>query len=580
VTRARSSAELAAVARILQQQYPATNAGIGAVVDPIVEAMGGGGVRFVMGMLILMAALLLVVACANVANVMLARAGGRRRELAVRAAIGASRLRLVRQLMIEDLVLSILGGAAGLLLCTWEVDAVKTIAGREMTILSDLAVDWRVLVFALSVSLAAPLVFGLLPALRSSGLDVRDSLKETAVSVAGGPRGRRLRNVLVGCQVAMALTLLIQVGVLARSTIALGRVDNGFDPNGVLTLRIDLPAAAYQDPRRTQEFFDALIARLEALPGVQSVGAISRLPVTTREVPTRFTVEGRAPGLPAQQPWAALVSVSADYRRTMRIPLLQGRDLTWSTAPGTAPAALISRFAARRYWPGEDPIGKRIRLEGVDTRWMEIAGVVGDVRNSDVDAGVIPQIYVRHSDVPERAMAIVVRGEGDVASLTGVIRAQVAALDRDQPIYSASTMTQVLYDDLASTYILVGMVVALAVIALGLAAAGIYGVIAYAVTQRTHEIGVRMALGAQARDVRRMLIAQGLTPVAVGGAVGLTAGLALVRATATVLTEVNSRDPATYGGVLLLLALVSLLASYLPARRATAIDPVAALRAE
>jgi putative ABC transport system permease protein len=294
----------------------------------------------------------------------------------------------------------------------------------------------------------------------------------------------------------------------------------------------------------------------------------------------RFTIEGRAPGLPAQQPWAALASVSADYRRTMRIPLLQGRDLTPSTAPGAAPAALISRFAAQRYWPNEDPIGTRIRLEGADNRWIEIAGIVGDVRNSDVDAGVIPQLYLLHADHPERAMAVVVRSGGEAALLTGAIRAQVAQLDKDQPIYGVATMDRVLYDDLASTYILVGIVVALALIALGLAAAGIYGVIAYAVTQRTHEIGVRMALGADAQAVRRMLIAQGLRPVGVGAAIGLSAGFAAVRVTATALSEVNSRDPATYAGVVLLLALVSLVASYLPARRATAIDPVAALRAE
>ena len=582
VTRQQGGAEMAAIAAQLAQTYPITNSGIGVVVEPAIEGFGGGGVRFVLALLMLMAALLVAVACANVANVTLARAASRRRELAVRAAIGAGRMTLVRQLLIEDGVLSVLGGAAGLLLCAWEVDAVKAIAGTEMPIFSAMTVDGQVLLFALVMAVIAPLVFGFVPALRASAPDLREGLKDGARSVAGHARGRRMRAVLAAAQVAAAVALLLEVGALVRTTLTLHRTKKGFDADNLLTLRVDLPESTYRDPQRAHDFFDALTSRLMQLPGVGGAAAIDRLPIADRERPMRFAIQGQAAPSTGEEPWAAIASVTPGYFRTMRIPLLSGRDFSAGDSADAARVALVSRLAANRYWPRGDAVGQRVRLANGDGggRWIDIVGIVGDVRNSDPDAGPIPQIYLPHAQRPSRAMAIVVRGGTDVVSLAGAIRREALGLDRDQPIYDVKTMDRVLFEDLADIYILVSMLVALAVIALALAATGTYGVIAYGVTQRTSEIGVRMALGAEAADVVRMVVTQGLAPVVAGASVGFALGFALVRVTASALQEVTSRDPATYVIVSVLVGASALLASYLPARRATMIDPVAALRAE
>ena len=584
VTREQSAAEMATIARQLERTYPITNGGTGIVVEPVIEAFGGGGgsVRFILTLLLLMAALLLAVACANVANVILARATSRRRELAVRAAIGAGPIALIRQLLIEDAVVSIAGAAAGLLLCAWEVDAVKAIAGTEMPIFSAMTVDTGVLLFALAMAVIAPLLFGFLPAVRASAPDLREGLKDGPRSLGGGSSGRRLRAILVGSQVAVAVALLVEVGVLVRTTLMLRSTEKGFDPIDLLTLRVDLPEAKYRDPQRAHAFFDALTSRLARLPGVRGAAVIDRLPIADRERPMRFTIQGRPAPPTGEEPWAAVASVGPSYFRTMRIPLLGGREFLAADSADAGPVALVSHFAAQRYWPRGDAVGQRVRLASDDAggRWIDVVGIVGDVRNSDADAGLIPQMYLPHAQRPVRAMAVAVRGEAGVVSLAGTIRREVLALDRDQPIYDVKTMERVLFEDLADTYILVSMLVALAVIALGLAAAGTYGVIAYGVTQRTNEIGVRMALGAQAADVVRMVIRQGLAPVLSGACVGFAIGFALVRLTASALQEVNPHDMATYLTVSAVVGSVALLASYVPARRATRIDPVAALRAE
>jgi putative ABC transport system permease protein len=583
VTRRQSGAEMATIGGQLSQMYPTTNSGIGIVVEPAIEAFGGGGVRFVLRLLFLMAALLIVVACANVANVILARAAGRRREFAVRAAIGAGRSALMRQLLIEDGMLSVLGGAAGLLLCTWEVDAVRAIAGTEMPIFSAMTVDTNVLLFALAIVVIAPFVFGFLPALRAAAPDLREGLKDGARSVAGNLRARRVRAILVGSQVAVAVVVLVEVGALVRTALLLRSTERGFDATNLLTVRIDLPESKYRDPDRAHQFFDTLTQRLAGLPGVRGAAAIDRLPIADRERPVRFTIEGRPAPPTGEEPWAAIASVSPSYFRTMLIPLVGGRELSSADSADAGAVALVSRLAAIRYWPRGDAVGHRVRLATDDMggRWIDVVGIVGDVRNSDSDAGPIPQIYLPHAQRSSRAMAIVVRGANiDVESLAGTIRREVVALDRDQPIYDVKTMDRVLFEDLADIYILVSMLVALAGIALGLAATGTYGVIAYGVTQRTSEIGVRMALGAEAADVVRMVVTQGLAPVIVGACIGFAFGFALVRVTTSALEEVTSRGLTTYLVVAVLVGAVTLLASYLPARRATRIDPMAALRAE
>jgi len=580
VTAAQSAAEMSGIARQLERELPLTNTGVGIVVDPAIEAFGGrGNIRFMIGLLMLMAALLVWIACANVANVVLARATGRRRELAVRSAIGASRLRLVRQLLVEDIVLSVAGGAAGLLLCAWEVDAVKAFAGGDMVIFSDLAVDARVLLFAIAVGLAAPIVFGLLPALRASAPDLRGWLKDGGRGATAGPRGRRVRGVLVACQVALAIALLVEVGFMVRAVRALSTIDSGMNPHGLLTLRVDLPEATYSTERRIRDFYTALTARVGAIPGVQSTAAINWLPIVNRERPVRFVIDGRPAPSPVEEAWAGLASVTPAYRRTMEIPLVAGRDLTPDDSADQRPVALISREAARRYWGVADPIGGHIRFLG-QNREPEIVGIVGDVWTGNRDAPVIPMIYVPQMQVPQHAMALVVRAPGDATTLANAIRARVLEIDKDQPVYDVKTMDRHLFEDHADTYILVTMLVALAAIALGLAAAGLYGVVAYTVGQRTHEIGVRMALGAESRVVQRMIVAQALVPVAIGAVVGLAMGFALVRTTAAAMREVSPRSPAVYLAVSIVVGLVAVAASYFPARRATRIDPIGALRAD
>jgi putative ABC transport system permease protein len=581
VARAQSGAEMARIARQLQDEYPTTNTGVGIVVDPAIDAFGtGGNVRFVLGLLLLMAGLLVAVACANVANVLLARALGRRRELAIRAAIGASRAALIRQLLLEDLLLSLAGAAGGLLLCAWEIDAVKAIAGSEMPIFSAMTVDAPVLGFTTAAAVVASLAFGLLPAWRSSRPDLRDGLKEGPMSGASGMHGQRLRGALVGCQVAIALMLLIEVGVLARAAMALHDMDKGFEASHVLTLRIDLPQSTYGDLGRARTFFESLTSRLDQLPGVRAAGTISQLPIADRERLASFTIDGR-PAKPGGEPWAALATISAGYRNAMAIPLIEGRDFTAADSLMPTAVALISRLMAQRYWPNQRAIAQRIHLQvGDETRPVDVIGVVGDVRNSDPDAGLIPQIYTLESQFPHRTNAVVVRAAGDPAALTSTIRAEVAQMDKDQPIYDVKTMERVLFEDLADMYILVGMLVGVATIALGMAAAGTYAVAAYSVTQRTHEIGIRMALGAGVGTVQRMILRQGLVPAIGGGVGGLVLGVVLVRASARTLNEIAGPNRGTYLMMSLLIGAVSLLGSYLPARRATAIDPIKALRTE
>jgi len=588
VTSAQSGAEMSGIARQLEREFPLTNSAVGIVVDPAIEAFGGrGNVRFVIGLLMLMAALLVSIACANVANVVLARAMSRRRELAVRSAIGASRLRIVRQLLVEDIVLSVAGGAAGLLLCAWEVDAVKAFAGRDMVILSDLAVDGRVLLFALAVALLAPIVFGLLPAIRSSMPDLTDGLKESGRGATGGPR-RGLRGALVACQVALAIALLIEVGFMVRAVRAVATIDKGMNPHNLLTLRVDLPQATYATDRRIRDFFAALTTRVGEIPDVQSAAAINWLPIVNRERPVRFVIDGRPAPSPDDQPWAGLASVTPAYRRTMEIPLVGGRDLTADDSEDERPVALISRETSRRYWGNADPVGQHIHLiasnpnaeSGTQNAGTEIVGVVGDIWTGNRDAGVIPMIYVPQMQAPQRAMALVVRAPGDAGTLANAIRGRVLEIDKDQPVYDVKTMDRHLYEDRADTSILVTMLVGLAGIELGLAAAGLYGVVAYAVGQRTHEIGVRMALGAESRVVQRMIVAQALVPVAIGTAVGLGAGFGLVQTTAAAMREVSPRSPTVYLAVSLVVGTVAVAASYFPARRATRIDPLLALRAD
>jgi putative ABC transport system permease protein len=579
VTRAQSAAELANLAGRLQTEYPATNAGVGAIVRPLIE-LTGESTLFVILLLALVAAFLLLIACANVANVLFAHWTGRRREFAIRAALGASRAQQVSQLLIESLALSSVAGATGLLLAAWGVAVIRAVAGSRTLVFSEMAIDARALGFGVLIAFIAPFVFALLPAFRSSTPNAQE-LRD-GQSLAGAVRGVWLRQSLVVGQVALAFLLVIEGGSLVRTAWSFNNIEKGFDASNVLTLRVDLPAEKYAESSQIRQFVEALLSGIERLPGVVSTAATNRLPIADQEQNVPFTIEGQPIVAPEALPRTARAAITPAYLQTLRIPLVQGRSFS-STDTADVPAiAVINREMARRHWPAGDAIGKRIRLAPASTGpWIEIVGIAEDVRSSDADAGPIPQIYVPAAQSTERSIGIILRTDGTrPADLTAAIRAHVARLDNELPVFDVATMEEVLFADLGSTYLLVGLLAAVALIALALAAGGVYGVIAYSVSQRTREIGIRMALGANPRTVVATMLKNAALALCIGGFMGVGGGFGLVYLTSSALGEIDPSDPVVYGVVLSFLASVAFLASYVPARRALRVDPIVALKAE
>ncbi len=581
ITLKQAAAELRMIAERLQREFPDTNAGWGVNVVPLSRELGGPRARLVLALLGLVVLFVLLIACTNVANLLLARATGRQREVATRTALGASRLRLIRQLLTESVLLALLGGAFGLLLAIWGVD-VLIVATRGMNpAINEMVIDRRVLSFTLAITLAMPLIFGLWPAVQLSRTELNEALKEGGSRSRGSGRGHRTRRSLVVSQLALALMLLLAAGLIIRTVTALQQIEEGFDPENILTARLDLPALKYRDESQVSAFFQRLVEDIQQLPGVRSASAVSTLPVADRERVVSFIVEGRPVPSPNERPWAAFVVVSPGYLETMRIPLLRGRSLSPRDSTGAPAVALISRTMARRYWPDEDPIGKRIRLRNGDRHSpIEIVGVVGDIRNSDIDAPPLPLMYVPHAQHPQRAMVLVVRTESDPLAMAAAVKREIWRLDKEQPVYEIRSMQQVIYDSLSDTYVVAGLFAAFALVALLLAASGIYGVISFSVNSRIHEIGIRLALGAQARDVLAMVMRQGWRLVLVGLLIGLAGGFALARVMTSLLYGITATDPLTWLSASLILAGVALLACYLPARRAMRVDPIGVLRYE
>jgi putative ABC transport system permease protein len=577
VTREQAAADLDTIAKRLQTEYPRTNAQTGVVVRPLIELIGGE-TPFVLFLLALIAVLVVAMACANVSNVILAQAATRQHELSLRTALGASRFDHVRRFMIESFVVSAAAGAVGLLVASWGIAGVRWLAGPRF---AQSSLNGRVLLVGAMTSFVVPFAFALLPALRSSRPDPMH-LREDARS-AGAGSGRGLRNVLVAVQVALAMILMVQIALVGRTAWKFRTAEYGFDPAHVLTLRVDLPDTKYPDATRITQFYTDLLARIDAVPGVASATAINHLPIGDRELSVRVAVEG-APSVDADElPFAALATITRDYLRTLRVPLLSGRGFNDADF-GRGPAvALVSEEAARRLWKGTDPVGRRITLNTppLPNAPLIVVGVVANARSSDLDRRVMPQVYVPSSWHPERAMAVVVRTDSaDPIQLVPAIRAQAAQVDPNEPIFAVASMEQVLFNDLSGTYTIAGLLAGIALVALCLAATGIYGVVSYSVTQRTREIGVRMALGARPRAVLRMVIGQGAVPVVAGGVLGLLAAFAFAHLMSTSVGFVDARDPRSYAGVILSMVLVAFAASYVPARRASHVDPVVALRAD
>jgi len=577
VTRAQAEADLSGIANRLKTQYPNSNADTGVVVRPLIEQLGGQ-IRTLLILLALIAALVAAMACANVSNVVLAQAIGRQHELSVRTALGARRRDHLTQLGAESLLLSLTAGMTGLVLGGWGLALLKWLAGPQARLFGDAALNWRIVAVGIATAFVLPLGFAFIPALQSWRPNPAD-LKDGARAIGGGS-AHRVRRVLVAVQVGLAVVLLVQISLFARTAWNFRTMESGFTPHGVLTFRMDLPAAKYTR-ERTSQFYRELLTRIDALPGIVSSATINRLPVADRELSARIRTDDAAPVQEDALPFIALATVSPRYLETMRIPLVRGRGLGDDDFVRSAPVALVSEEAARLFWPGRDPIGTQATIVASDmpATPLQVVGVVANVRRSDADQRTMPQVYVPSALLPERAMAIVVRTESSDPTLSvSAIRAQAAALEPDEPIFDAASMEQVLFNDQASLYSLSGLLGAIAFVALCLAGVGIYGVVSFMVTQRVREIGLRMALGARPGTVLRMVIQQAARPVAGGGLLGVPAAVGLVYAMSGVFSLIDVRDPANYIAVVLMISLVAAIASYLPARRAARIDPLVALR--
>jgi predicted permease len=581
VTVAEAQANLDVITASLATQYPDSNKYFGAYVASQQEELTRS-IRPALLVLMVAVGLVLLIACVNVANLLLARATSRTREIAIRSALGAGRQRVVRQLLTESFLLAMLAGVFGVLLATWGSAALVRFSPENLPKIAEIRMDGWVLAFTVGLSLATGMLFGLAPALQVSHANIVDALKEGALSTTAGQGRHALRSSLVIVEIALALVLLVSSGLLIRSLVNLQNVQPGFDAHNVMTSNVDLPEAKYTDAKKVQ-YFRELMARLDALPGVQSAAGIFPLPMGGDQVRTNFQIEGH-PVAKSEELHTGLRDITPDYFATMRIPILQGRDFNAQDQATSTPVVIINEALAREVFPGENPIGKHIEPEvaaGADLPVMrEIVGVVGNVRFRELSGEWEAESYVPYAQIPFGSITIAVRSTQDPHTLAKPISETVRSLDKDLPTYAPKTVEEYLNSAYAqprfSTYLL-GIFAALAML---LTAVGLYGVIAYSVAQRTHEIGIRIALGGQPRDMLRLIVGQGLRLAVFGVGIGLIAALALTHYLSSMLFGVSSADPVSYVAVVGLLLGVVVAACYVPARRAMRVDPMVALRYE
>ena len=523
--------------------------------------------------------LVLLIACANVANLLLARAVARQKEIAIRMALGASRRRIAGQLLMESVLLALAGGAVGLLLATWGTDLLVAYGPADVPRLRDVGVDRYVLFFTLGLATLTGIVFGLAPALHASKPAPGNMLKESGRGVYTGRN--RMRSVLIVSEVALSLMLLAGAGLLINSFWRLLQTDAGFNPKGVLALDIPLSRDRYKTPEQRAAAFQQLIARMKTVPGVRDASVVSNVPLTDFDVEISFNVEGRAPYKPGEETVADYTVAGADYFRTMDIALLRGRVFTDSDTANSPQVMVVSKAFTKVYFPNEDAIGKRIILDGPNNTPREIVGIVEDVRRKGLDKALQPEMYFSFVQKPERRLNLVIRSTTEDASqLTQAARAEVKAFDPQQIIWRAQTLEQLLSTSVAPRKFNMMLLGIFAGVALVLAAVGLYGVMSYSVSWRTQEIGIRMALGAKRTDVLRMVVRQGMTMTLIGLALGLVGVIAFSRVMVGMLYGVSPTDPLTFAGVSMVLLVVALLACLIPARRATRVDPIVALRSE
>ena len=578
----RAQQEMTTIMRRLEAEYPESNAGWGAEVVALREQMIGE-IRPALLVFMGAVALVLLVACANVANLMLARAAGRSRELTIRSALGASHRRLAGELLLESVLLALLGGGLGLLLALWGVAGLRSLGPDTLPRVEEIGLDARVVGFALLLSLGAGVLFGLAPVWRLAGRDLQAGLAAGGRSVAGMAGIHRARSALVLGEVALAFVLLAGASLLLRSFDRLQRVDPGFAGDRVLTLRVTLPRLAYPEQERWLAFGRDLLARSRSEPGVQAAALVSDAPLGDSPPYLSFEIQGvETPAAGGVQD-AAVFTTSADYFETLRIPLVRGRLFDASDRPGAPDVVLVSQAAADRYWKGRDPVGARITFEDPadpEARWGTVVGVVGDVLHERLDTRPYPQIYVPFEQDPMRSMVLALRTSGDPLALVPAVRRMLAALDADLPLADVSTLQDRRSVSLARPRVNAAVLGGFAVAALLLAGVGIYGVVAYGVVQRTRELGIRMALGAGGSSLLRLVIRQGMTPVLGGMAIGLVGALVGGRVLRGLLFGVGSGDLVTLVLVTSFLLAVALAAMYLPARRAARSDPMVALRVD
>ena len=582
VTLAQAQGDLDAVARQLTKELPQSNTGVGVTIVALPEQVVGD-VRVPLLIMLGVVAFLLLMVCANIGNLLLARASAREREFAVRAALGASRVRLLRQMLAESVLLSAISGVAGLALAYLGVEALRALAPSTLPRIDDIKVNGVVAAFDVAVALAAGILCGLVPAMQARRSDFRDALKDDARASSAGGR-MRARNVLIVAETALGVVVLVGAGLLLRTFVHLTQLPVGFQSDRLLTFRVALPPGRYAtEPQRTA-FYAALSERLQATAGVTSASAISFLPLSLRGRTTAASAEGDVPAeLPGQARFVDFRSVAPGYFRTMSIPIRAGRDVAWSDTPASRPAVVVSETLARTFWPNQDPLGKWIKLGRPQDKvpMLTVVGVVGDVRQLDLVRTPRPAVYfpaAQDHGTGDTLADWVVRTLDEPMSLAAQARAAVWAIDATLPITRMQTMERLRSAITATQQFNLLLVGIFAVLALVLAAIGLYGVTSYSVDQRTRELGIRVALGAQRREVLRLVLSQGARLAVAGLAAGTVAALALTRFMATLLFGVGARDPLTFAAVGLLLLVVSLVASFIPAHRATRVDPVIALR--
>lgn len=578
VTLEQAQAEMNNIGARLEQQYPNTNSNIGVTVIPLHEDLVGD-IKPALLMLLGAVGFVLLVACANVANLLLARAAVRQKEIAVRMALGASRWRLVRQFLTESVLLGALGGIFGLGLSFVALIVLKSFIPESISQASAIAIDGRVLGFTFLISILTGVIFGLAPAAQRS--EFNDVLKDGGREGVAGSRGNRMRGLLVIGEVAVSLLLLIGAGLLINSFMRLRNLDPGFQSDHVLTLGIVLPQSKYPDRSKRAAFYSEVLRRVESLPGVKSAGVVNWIPLVFQGDSIGISIEGQPDPNLSQRPNAATRVINPNYFASMGMRFLKGRNLDDRDKSTTVPVAVISESMAKRFWPNQDPIGKRF-TPGDPTQpdqWIQVIGVVNDIRQFELTAEPKPQMYLTYEQVGFFAPRyLVVKTDVEPSSLAGAVRNAVWEVDKDQPVSNIATMEEVLSDSIARQRFSMLLLAIFAGVALVLAAVGIYGVMSYSVAQRTHEIGIRMALGAQTSAVLKLAVGYGLKLVLVGVVVGLIAAFLLTRVMSTLLFGVTPTDPMTFAVISAILIFVALIASYIPARRATKVDPVIALR--